>query len=778
MEHNIKFYKSLRLLLSSTHHTDIGILYLWLAFINFILAGISAFTMRLQLAQIPVVNEQVYYSLVTLHGLAMILFFIVPAFTGLANYILPKMIGAPDLYWPKINALAFWMNVPATAIFWLSILVGKPMVTWTLYAPFSVVYQDIGVDFVGLGVLLLGISTTISAINFIMTILRLRHPSIPFSHMPLFVWAFFSTAILIIVVTPPLAAGLIMLELDRHLGTHFFVRQGDPILWQHIFWFFGHPEVYILVLPAMGVVSEVLPRMARRPIYGFRAIALSSLLIAIISYIVWVHHMFTTPTDINVRILFMVTTVAVAIPTGIKVFNWIATLYGGRIRLCTPMAFTLAFIGAFIIGGITGVYNAYIPVNYAIQDTYWVLGHFHFVVLPIVFALIGGIYYYFPFITGKMFSEKLSKISFILIVAGTYITYTPWFKLGLEGMPRRYYSYPSQYYDLQLLSTIGTFVLALGLLIFFIDIIKSWLRGRPAPEDPWGAAKIGLPEFATVSRPIHLNGSSHDLHYPHPYAAIAGMSTVFAGLGAFFVLIGNIILGSILIAIFIAVMSYWFYKDYLSKATKLAHYLTEFSLEKLAGLKRGDVLIATLIFILSEATIFGTAFSSYVWLRASYPTWPPPVDGRIIELVDVTVPLINSIFLFTSGGTMHIAYEMLKRGFINRFKIFLALTFILGTIFIIGQIIEYSNSGLSIKDGVYGSTFYLITGLHGTHVIMGLAFMLVIMAMVLKRKLSKERYHPVLACTLYWHFVDIVWVFVLAIVYFNLIQPPVIIHHI
>jgi heme/copper-type cytochrome/quinol oxidase subunit 3 len=198
----------------------------------------------------------------------------------------------------------------------------------------------------------------------------------------------------------------------------------------------------------------------------------------------------------------------------------------------------------------------------------------------------------------------------------------------------------------------------------------------------------------------------------------------------------------------------------------------------LAGLKRGDVLVATLIFILSEATIFGTAFSSYVWLRASYPTWPPPVDGKIIELVDVTVPLINSIFLFASGGTMHVAYEMLKRGFVNRFKIFLALTFILGTIFIIGQIIEYSHSGLSIKDGVYGSTFYLITGLHGTHVIMGLAFMLVIMAMVLKRKLSKERYHPVLACTLYWHFVDIVWVFVLAIVYFNLIQPPVIIHHI
>jgi len=765
-----KFYKNWYTLLSTTHHTDIGILYLWASFINFILAGTSAILMRIQLItpHNNFITQDLYYSLVTLHGLGMIFFFIVPAFTGLANYILPKQIGAPDLYWPKINSLAFWMFASSSALFWSTILLGHPKVTWTMYAPFSVTINDISVDILLISLVLVGLSTTLSGLNFFMTIVRLRHPSISFSEMPLFVWAFLSTVILVIVATPPLATGLIMLLFDRHLGTSYFIKQGDPILWQHIFWFFGHPEVYILVLPAMGVVSEVLPRMARRPIYGFRSIALSSLLIAIISYFVWVHHMFTTATGIEVRILFMVTTVAVAIPTGIKVFNWVATLYNSRIRLCSPMVYVLAFIGLFLIGGITGVVNASIPVNYSIQDTYWVLAHFHFVVLPIIFALIGGIYYYFPFITGKMFSERLSKIAFVLLLVGVLVTYLPWFKLGLEGMPRRYYNYPEQYYYGQFTSSIGSFILALGLLIFFIDILRSWLKGKIAKEDPWGASKLGIPEFAQVTSSLNLNGSHFELHYPHPYAAIAGISTIFAGLGMLLLFTGNIVLGGILMAIFIIILSYWFYKDYLSKNSRIATYLENFTLEKTLGLKRTDVFVAIIWFIIAEAAIFGTAFSSYFFIRSTFTVWPPPPLTR----VETFPVLINSIFLFTSGATMQIAYYFLNKGSLRKFMYYLIITLILGTVFIVGQINEYIHSGLKISDGAYGSFFYLITGLHGFHVVVGLIFMALIILRVIKGYAIKERKGMVEACTIYWHFVDIVWVFVLSIVYFDLIPVP------
>jgi len=286
-----KFYKSWRTLFSTTHHTDIGILYIWFAFANFVAAGLAASTMRLQLGAFgpdaQLIPPQLYYSLVTLHGLAMVFFFIVPASVGIANYILPKMIGAPDLYWPKINALAFWMLVPSAILFWSSLLFGYPDITWTLYPPWSVMNKDLAVDVLLIGVLLNGISSVISAINFMMTVFRLRHPSIKISRLPLFVWAFVATIILLIVALPPFALGIVMLLFDRHWGTNFFVGQGDPLLWQNIFWFMGHPEVYILVLPAMGMVSEIIPRMAGRPIFGYKSIAMSSLLIAFISYFVW-----------------------------------------------------------------------------------------------------------------------------------------------------------------------------------------------------------------------------------------------------------------------------------------------------------------------------------------------------------------------------------------------------------------------------------------------------------------------------------------------------------
>jgi len=767
-----KFYKSWRTLFSTTHHTDIGILYIWFAFANFVAAGLAASTMRLQLGAFgpdaQLIPPQLYYSLVTLHGLAMVFFFIVPASVGIANYILPKMIGAPDLYWPKINALAFWMLVPSAILFWSSLLFGYPDITWTLYPPWSVMNKDLAVDVLLIGVLLNGISSVISAINFMMTVFRLRHPSIKISRLPLFVWAFVATIILLIVALPPFALGIVMLLFDRHWGTNFFVGQGDPLLWQNIFWFMGHPEVYILVLPAMGMVSEIIPRMAGRPIFGYKSIAMSSFLIAFISYFVWVHHMFTTPVGTTVTVFFMVSTLAVAVPTGIKVFNWVATLWGGRIRVCTPMVFALGFVSIFIIGGITGVVQGLIPLDYDVHNTYFILGHFHLIVLPIAFAIIGTIYYFFPFITGRMFSEKLSKVAFILMFVGVLGTYLPWLKVGLEGMPRRYYEYPPEYYFWQNISTMFTVVLGIGLLIFFIDVLYSWRRGKPAKEDPWGATKIGLPEFANVTPLLNLNGSAHEAHYPHPYAAFAGILSILAGIGSLLMLEGYLYLGGYILALYAGYLLFWFYKDYISKSSKLATFLSSISLEKLERLKSSDAFIGTMWFVLSESAIFGTAFLSYFYLRAMFPTWPPPG----VTPVATSYVLINSIFLFASAFTMQFAYWGLTKGNMKRFKILLIVTLILGSIFIGGQIREYLTSGLSISDGVYGGTFYLITGLHGFHVIVGLVFMAVILARALKGYFTPERKAMVESATIYWHFVDIVWIFVLSIVYFNLISPP------
>ncbi len=774
MEHeDFKFYKNWRTLLSTTRHTEIGILYLWTAFINLLLAGSSAAIMRLQLGGFEgIVTPDTYYTLVTLHGLAMLLFFVPPVFTGLANYVLPKMIGAPDLYWPKIIALAYWMFASSSIMLWSSLLIGHAPLGWTLYPPNSIIIPDPGVDIVIMAVVLVGISTVISAINFLMTILRLRHPSVKFtlSSLPLFVWAFLATILLMIVALPPLAIGGIMLLLERHLHADFFMGTGDALLWPNVFWFFGHPEVYILVLPAFGVVSEVIPRMARRPIYGRRAIALSSILIAFISYFVWIHHMFTTPTSLYIDIAFMVTTVAVAVPTGIKVFNWVATLYKGRIRVCTPMVFSLAFVGVFIIGGITGVWLAWIPFDYAVHGTYFVLAHFHFVVWPIVFALLSGIYYYFPYMTGKMFHEKLSKVSFALLLIGVLGTYLPWIELGLMGMPRRYYEYPAEYGSLQDISTFFTFFIVAGILVFIVDILTSIRSGKPVAdrEDPWGGGKLGMPDFAPVQHSLNLNGSAFQYHYPHPRPAIVGLFSSVAMIGGYLILNGVYSLGIMLIAIFIVLLAEWFDFDYLGKFSTLARYLSEFTLEKLERARRSDALIAVLWFIFSEAMIFGTAFTAYMFLRASYVarfgTWPP--IG--VTPVETTPVIINSIFLFSSSFTIQLAYSYYTKKDYTKFLVLLNLTTILGIIFITGQIREYLTSGLAISNTIYGSTFYLITGLHGFHVIMGLIFMALVTAAALKGTLGFERKGFVEAATIYWHFVDIVWIFVLAIVYFNL----------
>jgi heme/copper-type cytochrome/quinol oxidase subunit 1 len=490
------WYKNLSAIFTTTHHTHIGMLYIATAYIMFILGGILAAIMRWELATPKggLVDPDLYSSLFTVHGTLMIFFWAMPIFAGFANYLLPKMIGAPDMYYPKLNALSFWL-VPVAASL---LLLGWPNVGWTGYTPLSVKMGGVGVDMWILSLHLAGTSSIIGSLNFIITTWRLRRPGIGMWNLPLFVWAMVVTAFIIIFAVPVIAFALTLLLLDRNLGTGFYLSEagGDPILWQHLFWFFGHPEVYILVLPAMGVVSEMLPRLVKKPIYGYRPIVWSSILIAILGYGVWVHHMFTTGLSITAMVPFMLMTMSVAIPSGVKVVNWEATIFGGKIRFNTPTLFTLSFIATFIVGGITGVFQASIPVDYHLQDTYWVVGHMHFILFGAISqAAFAATYYYFPYFTRRMYSETLGKVHFATANIGQYLVFMSMMGLGLMGMPRRYYEYLPEFQPLHVIATVGAIIIGIGSLIFILNLLISWRIGPQAKPDPWDAAKNQMPDF-------------------------------------------------------------------------------------------------------------------------------------------------------------------------------------------------------------------------------------------------------------------------------------------
>ncbi|HIQ29278.1 MAG TPA: cytochrome-c oxidase [Candidatus Caldiarchaeum subterraneum] len=491
----VPWYKSLRHIFTTTHHTHIGMLYIAFSFIFLLVGGAMALLMRWELAKAGAsfLEPSTYASLFTVHGTLMIFFWATPVFFGFANYLLPKMIGAPDLYYPKLNALSFWLLPVAAAL----LLLGWPAIGWTGYAPLSVTEPGVGVDMWILSLHIAGTSSIIGSLNFIVTTWRLRNPRVTWSNLPLFVWSMIVTAFIVILAVPVLAFGLTLLLLDRNFGTNFYITpEGDPILWQHLFWFFGHPEVYILVLPAFGLLSEILPRLVKRPIYGYKMIAYSTIMIGVLSFGVWAHHMFTTGLSIRALAPFMIITMTIAIPTGIKVINWEATLVGARIRYNTPTLFSLSAIASMIVGGITGVFHAGIPVDWQLQDTYWVVGHFHLVLFGVISQVaFAGIYYYYPIFTKRMYSETLGKVHFATANIGQYLLYGSMLALGLMGMPRRYFDYLPEFQPLNTLASFGAFVIGIGTLLFVINLLVSWRLGPKAGEDPWEAEKTGQPDF-------------------------------------------------------------------------------------------------------------------------------------------------------------------------------------------------------------------------------------------------------------------------------------------
>ena len=478
--------------LTTTNHKEIGLLYIVSAFTFFFLGGTLALFMRAELAQrgMQVVSLELYNRFFSTHGTTMIFLFIIPVLTGLGNYFVPLMIGAKDMAYPRINALGFWLLPGAALLIWS----GSPDIGWTGYAPLTQVVYSPGhrVDFWILGLILVGTSSILGGVNFLVTIFKMRAPGITFKNLPLFVWSVLVTQAMVVLATPALASALGMLFIDRNLGTCFFTAQvvnaglpcygatTDVVLWQHIFWFYSHPAVYIMVLPAMGVISEVIPAMAGKPIFGYKAIAYSTVAIGFIGFGVWAHHMFTTGLSPELKLPFMFVTMTIAVPSGVKIFNWTATLWRGRVLLEAPTLFALGFLGLFVVGGISGVYNASIPVDYQLQDTYWVVAHLHYVLFGgSVMGVFAGIYFWYPYMTRRMYDRDLAWVHFILTVVGMNLTFFTQHYLGLMGMPRRIADYvPPELAPLNLLSTIGAVTLAIGQLPFVYNMIRSRYRGK------------------------------------------------------------------------------------------------------------------------------------------------------------------------------------------------------------------------------------------------------------------------------------------------------------
>jgi cytochrome c oxidase subunit 1 len=483
--------------MTTVDHKRIGILYGVTAVGFFLVGGIEALLIRLQLARPNgnVVTADAYNQIFTMHGLTMIFLVVMPLGAAFFNYMLPLLIGARDVAFPRLNAFSYWVFLFGGLFLYSSFLLGgAPSGGWFGYAPLSEQPAS-HMQFYALGLLILGISSTVSAINFAVTIINMRAPGMSLMRMPVFVWMTFVVAFLLIFALPVLTVGLFELFFDLRFGTNFFnVSKGaDPVLWQHLFWLFGHPEVYILILPAMGIVSEVLPVFSRKPLFGYPVVVFSGIAIGFMGWGVWAHHMFAVGLGPVANSAFALSTMFIAVPTGVKIFNWMGTLHGGDLRFTTPMLFSLGFIAMFTIGGLSGVTHAVVPADYQQTDTYYIVAHFHYVLFGgAIFGLFAGIYYWWPKITGKLLSESIGKTHFWLMLLGFNLTFAPFHILGLQGMARRIYTYPEgRGWDVwNMMSTIGAFVIAVSILAFLYNVVRTRRRGMEAGADPWDARTL------------------------------------------------------------------------------------------------------------------------------------------------------------------------------------------------------------------------------------------------------------------------------------------------
>jgi cytochrome c oxidase subunit I+III len=774
---------NLKAWLTTTNHKRIGLLYIATSIYFLIVAGAIAELIRVQLAtpNSALFDPYKYGQSVTLHGLIMILWFLSPLAVGLANYFVPLQIGAKDLAFPRLNAASYWLYLTSGLLLVATVFLpgGAPDTGWTLYAPLNTTEYSPqpGATLAILSLAMLAASVTASSVNFITTIVRNRAKGMTWSRLPAFTWSMLMTNALMLFAFPPLAAGLVLLTTDRVLGTVFFTSmEGGAILWDQLFWFFGHPEVYIVVLPALGIIAEVLVTFTKRPLFGKKLFIVEMAAVTFLSVGVWVHHMFMTGISFDVRQAFSWTTMAISVPFEGLVINLVLTLRKSSIKLTTPMLYALGAIFFVILGGITGVFQAFVVLDYAFRGTYWVVGHFHYVMVgTTIFALIAGMYYWWPKITKKTYNEKLGKLSFYLSFIGFNVLYFPY--LLLLDMPRRISVYPTnpEWMPLNLIATVGAIIFGPAILFTIGNLIGGYRKAKDAEPNPWGSNETewtgnysGLTPAASLvasdlpAPPLQLSGpSQNEEDYAQkgkgtymPAVFAAGTALFMLGLAAFAPLI---ITGLAIVAVALLKI----FKDGAEeKFASLKETLQEkFPVENLNKEKLG-----VWIFLTSEVLIFGSIISAYVYVRLNSATWP-----LATQVHSVAIGTANTLLLLTSSLAIVLALNSIRTGNETGLKIGLGSTFAMGFAFLVVKLgfewPELFRNGFTINSGLPASSYFVLTGLHAVHVAVGLAAIVYLMIRASNGGFTSEKHGAVENVGLYWHFVDIVWMFLFPLFY-------------
>jgi cytochrome c oxidase subunit I len=775
---------------TTVDHKRIGILYGVSAFAFFLIGGLEALIIRLQLARPgnTVVAPDTFNALFTMHGTTMVFLAIMPFGAAFFNYMTPLMIGARDVAFPRLNALSYWIFLAGGLFLNASFLVGAPPNGgWFGYANLTSRQFSPGhhIDFWLLSLQVLGVSSMMAAVNFIVTILNMRAPGMTLMRMPVFVWMTLVVQFLVILAFPPVTVALIFLMFDRFFGTHFYdvVAGGDLHLWQHLFWIFGHPEVYILILPAFGIVSEVLPTFARKPLFGAPVVIYSGILIGFFGFSVWSHHMFAAGMGPVADSAFALTTMLIAIPTGVKIFNWLATLWGGSIRSTTALHFAVGLIATFTIGGLSGIMHSSPPVDLQQTDSYFVVAHLHYVLIGgSLFGLLAGAFYWWPKITGRLFDERQGRLIFWVIFLGFNLTFFPQHYLGAMGMPRRIYTYSaaSGWSFWNLVSTVGAFSLGLGILLFMVNAVRSLRIGAPAGADPWDGRTL---EWRTSSpppphdfdsippvygrdsfwrekhgdrlgrrpAPLAAMPDHHGIHLPAPsHWPVVVASGV--GLGAVGALThaALVVLGVLLVV-------------YGAFRFALEHHENPAHVDQTGVLGVDHRKVAMWAFLGSECLFFGTMIATYMAYRGRSVTGPYPH-----EVLNIPLTTLSTFDLLMSSLLMVLALAAVQRGDRRQARLWLLGTAFFGVIFLGFQAYEFTHfvrEGLTLQQNLFGSTFFVLTGFHGGHVALGVVWLLALWTLELRGKLTVTDAVKVEIAGLYWHFVDVVWIAIFTLVY-------------